>query len=93
MTVRELLARVDSRELSEWMAYYRLEPWGTQVEDLRTGIVSATVANANRDPKKQRKPYSPKDFMPQWDKPGEQSPEEQLEIIKMWHALMGGELE
>jgi hypothetical protein len=25
MTVRELLTRIDSQELSEWMAYYMLE--------------------------------------------------------------------
>jgi len=92
MTVRELLARIDSRELSEWMAFFRLEPWGTEVEDLRAGIVAATVANANRDPKKQRKPYRPQDFMPQWDRQRseEQTPEEQKRIIEMWHALLAG---
>lgn len=92
MTVRELLARIDSRELSEWMAFFHLEPWGTEVEDLRAGIVAATVANANRDPKRQRKAYRPQDFMPQWHRrgPEEQTPEEQKRIIEMWHALLGG---
>lgn len=26
--MRELQARMDSREFSEWIAYYKLEPWG-----------------------------------------------------------------
>jgi hypothetical protein len=26
MTVRELLERIDSRELSEWLAYFKIEP-------------------------------------------------------------------
>lgn len=86
MTVRELLAQTDSRELSEWMAYYRLEPWGCEVEDLRAGIIASTIANANRDPKKQRKPFQPSDFIPDRIKPPveEQSWEEQAKILQMW---------
>lgn len=26
--MRELQARMDSREFSEWIAYWKLEPWG-----------------------------------------------------------------
>jgi len=91
MTVKELLARIDSRELTEWMAYYSLEPWGTEPEDLRAGIIASTIANVNRDQKKQRKPFTPKDFMPVWDRPPkqEQTPEEQRKIIEMWQAILG----
>ena len=73
------------------MAYYNIEPWGTEPEDLRTGIIAATIANVNRDPQKQRKPFAPKDFMPAWDKPRkqEQTPEEQRKIIEMWQAILG----
>ena len=28
MTVSECRERVDSREFSEWMAFYELDPWG-----------------------------------------------------------------
>ncbi len=86
MTVGELLARISSRELSEWMAFFSLEPWGTEVEDWRAGLVAATIANANRDPKRRRKPYEPQDFMPRRDRPPkvEQTWEEQARILEMW---------
>ncbi len=67
MTVRELLARVDSRELSEWMAYYQLDPFGNVREDLQAGIVASTIANVNRG--KNDKAFQPSDFMPFMEKP------------------------
>ena len=67
MTVRELLARVDSRELSEWMAYYQLDPFGNVREDLHAGIVASTIANVNRG--KNDKAFQPSDFMPFMEKP------------------------
>jgi len=84
--VRELLARIDSRELSEWGAYFEFEPWGTEVEDWRAGSIASTIANANRDPKKRRKPYAPSDFMPERgpSKNKEQSWEEQAQLLEMW---------
>jgi flagellar basal body rod protein FlgC len=62
------------------------------VEDLRAGIVASTIANVNREPKKQRKPFKPQDFTPQWEKPPakEQTAEEQRKIIEMWQKLLGG---
>lgn len=90
MTVGELLRRMSSRELTEWMAFFSLEPWGTEVEDWRAGLIAATIANANRDPKKRRKPYEPQDFMPRYEKPQveEQSWEEQARILEMWSRVL-----
>lgn len=92
MTVQELLARISSQELSEWMAYYSLEPWGTETDDLRAGIVASTIANVNRDPKKRRKPYTAQDFAPQWGKSEpkkeEQTVEEQQRILEMWAQVL-----
>ncbi len=62
MTVRELLQRMDSRELSEWLAYDRIEPIGAVRSDLGAGIISATIANCHRG--KRSQPYTPADFMP-----------------------------
>ena len=45
MSVRRLLAEFDSHELGEWMAYYRLEPWGEERADIRAAIVARTVAS------------------------------------------------
>lgn len=91
MTVAELLSRVSSAELTEWMAFYRLEPWGSEADDWRAGMVASVVANVNRDTKQHRRAYQPADFMPRRGraqaKP-EQSPEEQLRIIQMWQAAL-----
>ena len=67
MTVREMLARFDSKELSEWMAYYELNPFGTVRDDLQAGIIASTIANVNRG--KSDKSFTPSDFMPYMDKP------------------------
>jgi hypothetical protein len=61
-TVAELLERLDSYELTEWMAYEALEPFGEERADMRAGIIASTIANVNRG--KGQKPFSPTDFMP-----------------------------
>ena len=66
MTVTRLLAETTSAELSEWVAFYGLEPFGPERGDLQAGVVAATVANVNRDAKKQKRPYSAQDFMPKF---------------------------
>lgn len=87
MTVSELLSRVSSRELSEWQAYYGLEPFGEDRADLRAGIVASTVANVSR--KSGTKPYKAQDFMPRFDKT-RQEWREQLELVKSINAALGG---
>ncbi len=89
MTVGELLARMSSRELSEWMAFFTLEPWGCEVEDARAALIAATIANANRDPKKRRKPYSVSDFMPRYTtEPAEEPWEEQVAMLEQWQRAV-----
>lgn len=68
-TVREAQRRCDAREFNEWLAYYRLEPWGEERDDLRSGIVASVIANCFRG--KGQKAFKPKDFMPRFDKPEE----------------------
>ena len=60
MTVKELNQRMDSRELSEWMAYYRIEPFGEERADLRQAQTSAILANVHRS---DGKAFEVKDFM------------------------------
>ena len=90
MPVGELLRRMSSRELTEWMAFFSLEPWGTEVEDWRAGLIASTIANSYRDPKRRRKPYEPSDFMPRYEasKAQEQSWEEQARILEMWARIL-----
>lgn len=65
MTVAELLGRISSRELSEWMAYFEIEgPTGDARADWRAGMLASVIANANRDPKRSPRAFEPQDFMP-----------------------------
>lgn len=91
MTVGELLQRMTSREFSEWMAFYRLEPWGTAIDDWRFGMLAAMIANTNRDPKKQRKPFEAQDFMPVRDADPRhemQSDDEIAQVLHMWQTVL-----
>ena len=66
-TVKELSEKIDSRELTEWMVYYSMEPWGSQIEGYRDALSCATVANAGLfscAPKVLKtNPFKPKDFL------------------------------
>ena len=61
MTVRELLARIDSLELAEWMQFYGASPFGDERNDLHAGIIAATIANVNSS---KGRAFQPQDFMP-----------------------------
>jgi hypothetical protein len=67
MPVRELLQRIGSDEITEWMAFYQMEPFGDMRADLRSGVIASTFANANRT--KHTRPFTPEDFMPFVDRP------------------------
>ena len=62
MSVREMLQRIDSRELTEWIAYDTVEPIGAVRTDLAAGIISSTIANCHRS--KNTSVFTPMDFMP-----------------------------
>lgn len=87
MTVAEMLSRISSRELSEWLAYSQIEPFGEERADLRAGIVASTVFNVNRG--KGQKARTPQEFMPQFDRP-ERDPEEMVRIVEQLNAAFGG---
>jgi hypothetical protein len=58
---------MSSQELSEWMAYDRLEPIGWARVDLIGGLICSLLANSNR--KRGAAPFKPSDFMPFLEKP------------------------
>jgi hypothetical protein len=85
MTVGELLARIDSAELTEWMAFDALEPFGEERADLRTGIIAAVTANHSFNPPQQQR--RPSDYMlfSERHEPAPillADPEEQAKLIK-----------
>ena len=55
---------MSSREFTEWLAYYRLEPFGPEADDARMAHLMALIANVNRDPKRRKTPWTPGDFLP-----------------------------
>ena len=63
-TVREAQERCDSREFTEWMAYYLVEPWGHESDWLRTGRTCEVVASVFGG--KGGKKLEPSDFVPQF---------------------------
>jgi hypothetical protein len=89
-TVDELLGRVTSRELTEWMAYERLEPFGEWRADLRAALVAMVMANAWRG--KDQKAFTIEDFMLKFD--GEpkrdQTVEDQLRMFELLTGALSG---
>ncbi len=54
-----MLARIDSCELTEWMAYSALEPWGREREN--AAVIAAMIANTSRE--ENSSPVQPHDIM------------------------------
>lgn len=61
-TVKQLLSEIDAEELTEWMAYDSIEPFGAVRDDYRVALLSALTANIHR--RKNSRTFSPNDFMP-----------------------------
>jgi len=78
MTVRRLLSEIDSPELSEWVAYYNIEPFGEERADLRQAITTCTLSNrwrAENEP-----PNKVGDFMMFSDRPYYQQSEAEMKM-------------
>lgn len=93
--IAELQERISSHDFAEYWAHHQLEPWGLEREDLRAGIVAATIANANRDPKKKATPFTPDQFVLRAEEPERDDDDEIDEEAAAEHArrideLMGG---
>lgn len=48
MPVRRLLQEVDSAEITEWMAFETLEPFGPLADQYRAGVTAAAAFNSQR---------------------------------------------
>ena len=88
MTVNELLGRISSRELTEWMAFSQLEPFGAEAGYVGHAITASTVANVNRE--KGKKAYEVSDFMPTMGKKEPQTPAEMIQFAEMFTIALGG---
>lgn len=90
MTAGELLVRMSSRELSEWMAFYELEPFGYERQEVVTAQLTAVVANMMRG--SGRPPYKTKDFMPEFGRKAAQPVKMMKEMAKMMTVALGGKV-
>jgi len=88
MTVAELLSRISSAELTEWMAFYTLEPFGFERDMTGHAITSSTIYNVNRGSKD--KALDVEDFMPRFQKIKEQTTEDQVNVASMITKAFGG---
>lgn len=90
-SVRQLLASMDSAELTEWQAYYSIEPFGPNQEDLRSGTIAAVTFNSV--PRKEGTPAAQAaDFFhslrPPPSPPPDQTEAEQLEALNLLAKAM-----
>lgn len=61
MSLAQCFDEVSSDEFALWLARDHL-PGMHSDADRRAGLIAAVIANANRNPKKRRKPFLPVDF-------------------------------
>lgn len=59
--VCEIERDMPSSEFTEWKAYYRLEPFGPERDNLHSGMIASILANVYR--KKGAKAFTTDDFM------------------------------
>ena len=84
-----MLDEMSSRELSEWLMYWTVSPWGMERHDLGHAMTSSIVANVNR--KKGRRAFVPNDFMPyvKRAKIEREKPRTQLDVLKKARSALG----
>lgn len=82
--MEELEATTSSAELTEWAAFYRIEPWGFEMENWRMAQIAATTANFSG---RIKKPLKPIDFLPREPKSKQQTA---LEYMARLRATLGG---
>lgn len=71
---------MSSQDISEAMAYERVEPFGDRRADMRAALIACTVANKER-----RTPLKMSDFMLNFDKPKKPTVKKQvMEVFGKW---------
>ncbi len=88
-TVAWGLRNISSHELAEWIAEYRIEPFGEERADLREASHMALVANINRDQKKNRKGFDISDFKLVFNVE-QKGPNNLLATVEMLNQRFGG---
>jgi hypothetical protein len=86
-----MLDRISGAELTEWIAFYSIEPWGSAIEDERAGAVAAMVHNCRGMISPAKKPILPADVFPRIKPPARrQTTQEMIAELKRATIAMGG---
>ena len=56
-----MLSEMSSAQFGEWLQYFSIEPFGSQLLDVHFASVEALLANTNRP--KNKSAYQPKEFL------------------------------
>ena len=89
----ELEHRMSARELTEWMIYYSIEPFGPPREDYRAAMQASTVANVNGHKMKPADFIRPFEYKMTTNKADENASNfstEQAAQMAVFRAMMGG---
>jgi len=86
---------IDSRHFVELWAEESIEPRGEFRQDLRTALICCTIVNSNPWRKQGAQPANLHDFLKIFEfhrqPKEEQTPEQQVQVLKLWNAVLGGE--
>lgn len=77
--VDEMLESISLPLVHEWAAYAEIEPFGEERADLRSGIIASVIANVVKG--KGGRTLTPRDFMPQFDKPVRRQTVQQMQSV------------
>lgn len=94
MTRARLVREMSREELTEWIAFSQLEPFGAEFEEYLAALIASVIAEVNRNRKKRGKAYSPRDFMQKWGEPDEgkaSSPEAMASFVKQFTARLAAQ--
>lgn len=79
-------------ELTGWMAFWELEPFGSSFDEYRSALIASVVAEVNRNRKKRGRAFTPKEFMSDWGKDKDEgkaaTPEEMLVFLQGFQNRM-----
>lgn len=76
---------LSSTELSYWMAFYSLHPFGSERDNIHAALIASTIANVNRG--KSQHPFTAQDFMLKNEH--QQEKEKASELISFMTRLSG----
>lgn len=85
-----MLNRISSPELSEWIAFSNIEPFGEVRADIRAAMIATVMANAWRG--KNQSPFKITDFMLTFGNKPEQTIDEMKQILKSFTLTAGGKV-